>query len=72
MDWPSMKSTKRISSLETLEQYAYENSAETFLGIDGNKDNIIPKKVGENAAIKIMEDFDQSPWMPNHLQFKKC
>ena len=50
----------------------YENSAETFLGIDENKDNIIPKKVGENAAIKIMEDFDQSPWMPNHLQFKKC
>ena len=64
-----MKSTKRISSLETLEQYAYENSAETFLGIDENKDNIIPIKVGENAAIKIMEDFDQSPLMPNHLQF---
>ena len=45
--------------LETLEQYGFENLTETFLIVDENKDNIITKKEGEDAAITMMENFDR-------------
>ena len=46
--------------LETLEQYGFSNLTETFLTVDANKDNIITKKEGEDAAMTMMEDFDRS------------
>ena len=46
--------------LETLEQYGFSNLTETFLTIDANKDKIISKKEGEDAAITMMEDFDRT------------
>ena len=48
--------------LETLEQYGFGDLAETFLEVDENKENIITKEEGENAAIKMMGDFDRCNW----------
>ena len=46
--------------METLEQYGFSNLTETFLTIDANKDKIISKKEGEDAAITMMGDFDRT------------
>ena len=46
--------------LETLEQYGFSNLTETFLTVDANKDNIITKKEGEDAAMTMMEDIDRT------------
>ena len=53
--------------LETLEQYGFSNLTETFLTIDANKDNIITKKEGEDAAMTMMEDFDRGGKAPKNL-----
>ena len=53
--------------LETLEQYGFSNLTETFLTIDANKDNIITKKEGEDAAMTMMEDFNRKGYIPPNI-----
>ena len=53
--------------LETLEQYGFSNLTEIFLAVDANKDNIISKKEGEDAAMTMMELFDRGGKAPKNL-----
>ena len=48
---------QKSDCLEIIEQYGIENLSETFLEIDANKDNVITKQEGEDAAFK---NFDRS------------
>ena len=58
--------------LETLEQYGFENLTDTFLIVDENKDSIITKKEGEDAAITMMENFDRKLENQGGCEKKLC
>ena len=53
---------QKSDCLEIIEQYGIDNLSETFLEIDANKDNVITKQEGEDAAFK---NFDRSIGTPN-------
>ena len=62
---------QKLDCLKTLQElFGIENLSETFLEIDANKDNVITKQEGEDAAFK---NFDRSgKKSKKELAFQRC
>ena len=56
---------QKLDCLKTLQElFGIENLSETFLEIDANKDNVITKQEGEDAASTNLDRSHQMKFLP--------